>query len=193
MSMAKVLQRTVRILDKLEVEYALTGMHASGVHGYRRATEDIDVVLLVDEPKWKQVVEEFKKHGYLFRHGDFHKLGFATLKTPECLGVDLIVEDDPEVFERAFDVEYYGMMVPIVSLEDLVRSKLRFRRSIDIIDLQRLLEIRGGDVDWKYLDRKVTDSEESDLLNRLRRGEEIMVKLRRGPREFCPRSRTTKQ
>jgi hypothetical protein len=31
----------------------------------------------------------------------------------------------------------------------------------------------------------MTDPEENDLLNRLKRGEEVVVKLRKGPQEFC--------
>lgn len=181
--------KAVGILEELGVEYAVSGMIAGAVYGHIRVTSDVDIVVSLDDKGWEEAVRQFLTEGFISRGEDFHKLGIATLKTPECFGVDLIREDDPEVFERARGVEYHGKTVAFVSLEDLIRTKLRFRRWKDVDDLRALLEINAGRIDWAYLGRKVRDPEESDLLGLLRRGEEVPgAKLRKTPppREFCP-------
>jgi hypothetical protein len=179
----------VKILKELRVDYAVTGAFAAARYDWVRATADVDIVVSVGEKEWEEVIKQFLKNGFVFRTEDFHMLGIATLKAPECFGVDLIVEDDPDMFQRAVEVEYYGRFVRVVSLEDLIRTKLRFRRGKDLLDLRALFEINASKIDWGYLERKVTNPEESDLLERLGRGEEIpWEKLRETPRpsEFCP-------
>lgn len=178
---ARTIHGAVGILEKLGVDYAITGMIAGAAHGYIRATGDVDIVLAADEKKWKEAVREFLKRGFSFRGERFDQLGTATLKAPSGFGVDLAVEDDDDVFRRGIEVEYYGKTIVLVSLEDLVRHKLRFRRGKDVLDLRELLDAKEGKIDWDYLDRKVTDPEERDLLDRLRSGEEV-VKVQKSER-----------
>ncbi|MEM3519648.1 MAG: hypothetical protein QW179_01420 [Candidatus Hadarchaeales archaeon] len=180
--------RAIETLDKLGVKHAVSGMIAGAVYGHIRVTADVDIVVHVSEEEWENVIKEFVKGGFILRGEDFHKLGIATLKTSECFGVDLIREDDREVFERVKQIEYHGKKIPFVSLEDLIVFKLRFRRGKDIYDLRALLEINAAKIDWGYLERKVREPEERELLERLRRGEEIpeMLTRRAPPHEFCP-------
>jgi hypothetical protein len=177
------------LLEMMGVKHAITGAFAAARYGVIRATMDVDILLHVKKGKWEEIVKSFLENGFIFRGEDFHKLGIATLKTPECFGVDLILEDDPDVFKRVKRVDYYGTIVAVVTLEDLIRTKLRFRREKDILDLRILLEANAGKIDWKYLERKITDPDEKDLLKRLRRRKEIpLSKLKKIPvREFCPK------
>jgi hypothetical protein len=182
--------KAIDILKELGVEYAVSGMIAGAVYGHVRVTADVDILVSVDKEKWEEVIRRFLESGFVFRSENFHMLEIATLKTLECFGVVLIVEDDREVFERARELQYHGKTLILVSLEDLIRNKLRFRRGKDLLDLRALLEINASKIDWGYLERKVANPEESDLLERLRRGEEIpWGGIREIPRppEFCPR------
>jgi len=181
--------KAVGILEELNVEYALTGAVACAYYDYIRITRDVDILLRVSGSQWERVVQEFTRRGFAFRGEDFHKLGMALLKTHECFGIDLIVEEDEEVFRRAEKAEFLGRELAIASLEDIIRSKLSFRRSKDILDLQELLAMYTDRIDWKYLERKVTDPEERELLERLRKGEKIVVEVQPPRREFCPKER----
>lgn len=183
---AHTTHRAVDILEKLGVDYAITGMVAGAVHGYIRATSDVDIVLAVDKEGWEETLREFLKQGFSFRGERFDKLGIATLKSPNCFGVDLAIEEDDEVFRRGIEAEHHGRTLVFVSLEDLIRHKLRFRRGKDVLDLRELLDANEGNIDWDYLNKKVADPEERDMLDRLRSGEEIAVKVERGAsRTFC--------
>ncbi len=187
--LGRVTLKAVDILSELHIEYVLTGAVACALYDYIRVTRDVDILLAVSGSQWERVVQEFTRRGFAFRGEDFHKLGMALLKTPECYGVDLILEEDEEVFRRARKVRFLGKELAIASLEDIIRSKLSFRRGKDITDLQELLAMYADQIDWEYLERKVTDPEERELLEHLRKGEKIVVEVQPPRREFCPKER----
>ena len=163
-----VVHRVAKILEKLKANYAIGGMLAGAIHGYPVATFDVDVSVGVSEEGWKRVVRAFLRGG--FTSGErpaVHELGTALLKTPGGWNVDLFLETDREVFERAVKVEYHGRPIRFLSLEDLLRYKLEFRRMKDIAHIIGLLRVNKDRIDWEYLKRKL-DPEELEYLERLR-------------------------
>lgn len=59
MSQQELLSRVVRELEKLDVEYMLTGSLASSVQGEPRATHDIDLVVELRATVAQRLVEAF--------------------------------------------------------------------------------------------------------------------------------------
>lgn len=169
----RTIHEAASLLEELEVEYAVTGVAAAAIYDFTRATKGVDFVLAVDEDEWEGVVKTFIKRGYRFRRENFHKLGMTALWSPAGFGVDLFMEDDAEVFERAVGVNYYGKKIPFVSLEDLTRQKLRFGRDKDVLDLVALLRMNEERIDWGYIKEKLDDEEfeKLDKLRRVARGE----------------------
>lgn len=167
--------RVVDVLERLGVRYAITGMLAGGVHGHPRQTFDVDVsVAVVSDEEWEGILKALGKEGFKSgRRPDIHKLGAALLESPDGWGVDVFIEDDAEVFERALEINYFKKPVLFVTLEDLIRHKLRMGRMKDVPDLIALLSKNEKRIDWDYLDRKLSDAEgeELDKLRRVARGE----------------------
>jgi hypothetical protein len=161
--------RVVEILERCGLRYAVTGMLAGGVHGYPRQTIDVDIsIAAASQKEWEETIETLKKEGFVpGKRPDIHGFGIALLESPDGWGVDVFFEDEAEVFERARKVEYYGKPVFFVSLEDLVRQKLKMGpRLKDTSDIIALLKTNEDKIDWSYFDRKL-DDEEREKLNKL--------------------------
>lgn len=153
-------QRILEALIEHGVQFVLIGAHALGVHGYVRATKDVDVVpdpdrsnlerLLaalhdldarmepVDIPEHgEQIDVDFLSQGgnFIFqtRHGRLDVLQFIS-------GPDLTYGELSPGAERA-DLD--GLPVRVCSYERLVEMKVAADRGQDRVDLERLREARG--------------------------------------------------
>jgi len=112
-------------LDHLGVRYALAGGLAVGVHGYVRATTDVD--FLVGE-------EAFEHHGTLvtFKTGVPIQVGGVRVDylSPHALGQHL---------EDVLDAPSRVDGIPVVPIEALIFMKLVARRRRDQLDVVELL------------------------------------------------------
>jgi len=158
--------RVVEILERRGLRYAVTGMLAGGVHGYPRQTIDVDISIAVaNQNEWEEIIKTLKMEGFVpGKRPDIHGFGIALLESPDGWGVDVFIEDDKEVLERALQVEYYGKLVFFVSLEDLIRQKLKMGpRLKDTSDIIALLRANEDKIDLGYLNRKLDDEEREKL------------------------------
>jgi len=115
---------------------------AVAVHGFARATRDIDLVIRVPFRKIRQVMED---RGFQFDSTiSFGKQGRIHLFEKSGAGVDFLEFDDDSFYEhilkRAETSELFGFQVKVMSLEDLIVTKLLSYRSKDQIDLLELLK-----------------------------------------------------
>jgi hypothetical protein len=113
-------------LEKLGIRFALAGGLAVGVHGYVRATKDVD--FLVGE-------EAFEHHGLLvtFKAGVPIQVGGIQVDylSALSLGQHLIQEiENPPVCDG----------LPVVSVEALIYMKLIARRRQDQLDVIKLIQ-----------------------------------------------------
>ncbi|MCK6508992.1 hypothetical protein L6R29_03355 [Myxococcota bacterium] len=113
-------------LRRLGVRFALAGGLAVGVHGYVRATKDVD--FLVGE-------EAFEHHGL-----------FVTFKAGVPIQVDGIQVDYLSAFSLGEhlvqDLEHPSVCdgLPVVSIESLIYMKLVARRRQDQLDVIQLIK-----------------------------------------------------
>lgn len=56
-----------------------------------------------------------------------------------------------EARRRILDIPFLGIDMPVLSPETLAVFKLLFYRPKDLVDLQRLVEIRGSDFDTAFV------------------------------------------
>lgn len=135
--------RVCRLLNEHDVRYLLAGGVAANLHGVVRATKDVDVLVPKDGANTKRLLTALSKLPY----------GVAReLDADEILGKPVvIVGDDPrvDVLTVAFDLTYEearnsaivrnidGVLVPYLSLEDLIRSKQTGRHQ-DLADIEIL-------------------------------------------------------
>jgi hypothetical protein len=129
------------------VEYLVIGGVACILHGYVRATTDVDILIARTLPNVERVLRSLETVGY----------GFAREWDPqEILQRPItVIGDDPavDVFTVAWNVKYEdavkrsstvqveAVTIPVIGLDDLIETK-RTGRLQDAADIEVLEEIR---------------------------------------------------
>jgi len=143
MSEQAPLLRVCSLLNKHGVEYLIVGARACWLHGYVRATMDVDILIPEDLENHARVIaalSELEDHA-------------ASELTPQDLVENVVVkvvdEVEVDVSTRAWIVSYAdaigtslkatieGSEVPYVDLQTLIQSKSTEREQ-DKVDVQRL-------------------------------------------------------
>lgn len=148
-------------LDGAGVAYMLTGSLAMSYYARPRMTRDIDLVVAFESAKMKQFLEAL---GTEF-HADANAVAAALrdgrpwniIHVPSVAKIDLIPRKDTSYrraeFQRRRKVELAGISLWIVSVEDLILSKLEWSRESrseqQRRDIGLLLEVP---LDRAYLD-----------------------------------------
>jgi hypothetical protein len=143
----KTLQRIARKLDELGVPYALAGGMALFFHGFRRFTEDVDI--LVSKDGLRVIHDHLEGRGYMPPFA-----GSKNLRdTDSGVRIEFLIAGDypgdgkpkPVAFPdpAGADVEIDG--VKCLGLPTLIEMKLASgmtnpRRGQDVVDVQRLIE-----------------------------------------------------
>ena len=156
-------------LNERGVRYLIAGGVAVILHGYVRATLDLDVIVDLDSEQARGAIEALSELGLVPRV-PVDPLQFAdpaarsswirdrgmqvfTMLDPDDpkVVVDLFVDppgEFEELWSRAHDVDLEVLTLKVVSLDDLLAMKRRAGRPKDVADiaeLERIRELRGGD------------------------------------------------
>lgn len=177
----EALATIISLLDRIGINYMLTGSVAASYHGRPRATHDSDVVI---DPT--QVQLDLLIHGLLgagfYLNADRALLAlesrrpFNVIETRHACKIDLIIRRDRpfsrEEFGRRASVDLsLGRPVSIVSAEDSVLSKLEWARAAG--DSERQLSDAAGVVavnrslDRAYIERWAVELGVVDLWRRV--------------------------
>lgn len=155
----------LRALADTDVQFVLVGGFAVQLHGFVRATLDLDLVLAMDDANLTKFIDVAKQFGLApiipvsidslknaKQIDQWHKekgmLAFA-LREPQVSGsvIDVLVR--PEVTFDALQVdaaivELFGRSVKIASIDHLLFMKRIANRPKDRIDIEALEKIQRG-------------------------------------------------
>lgn len=153
-------------LADAQVAYVLVGGLAVQMHGYMRATYDIDLVLAMDDANLAKFIDVAQAHGLLPNipapitalrdvdqidawHREKGMLAFS-LREPQAGGqvVDILVRPAvpfDQLKRDAIAVELFGRKVMIASIDDLIEMKRHADRPKDRLDIEALEKIRRGE------------------------------------------------
>ena len=127
------------------VEFLVVGAHALAVHGYVRATKDLDVWVRPSPENAPRVMAALRSFGaatHAVAQADFEVPGITFQIGVEPVRIDIITEIDGVIFEPAWRnriaVEYGGVPVFAISRDDLIRNKLTSGRPQDLVDVESL-------------------------------------------------------
>ncbi|MCC5946578.1 MAG: nucleotidyl transferase AbiEii/AbiGii toxin family protein [Bernardetiaceae bacterium] len=165
--MLDVLQRIVRTLETQDIAYMLSGSLAMGFYTIQRTTRDLDIVIDLQEKHLSVFFEAFSKGYYcpkdsikieIARKGMFNLIDFQT-----GVKIDFMVKKNSPYrnteFQRRRREELEGFALWVVSLEDLILSKIIWIQELkserQIEDINNLL--RNPDVDKHYLNFWIKD------------------------------------
>ncbi len=135
----------VGLLNRHEVDYLLIGGYALGVHGYPRYTGDLDIWI---DPapdnarKLMRVMDEFGFATLGVTEADFCASGNVIQLGYPPFRIDLITQPDGVTFAECWPnrltVDYEGLPLSVIGLEDFKRNKQASGRPKDLLDLSCL-------------------------------------------------------
>jgi predicted nucleotidyltransferase len=133
------------LLNAHSVEYLLVGGYAVTIHGYVRATGDMDIFIAATPDNAARVADAIREFGF-----DVPSLTAAEILAPRKilrmgsppLRIEVMNEIDGVEFAecraRALDARIGDLQIPVISLRDLRANKRAAGRHKDLDDLDNL-------------------------------------------------------
>ncbi len=138
-----------RLLSESGIEWAFVGGVAVGIHGYIRATEDIDIVIKEEDlPKLDELLaqEDYIANPVPVEFSD----GFVLYRRVKVRGNDFFTLDvliPPADFSDLLDKREQGtvsgLKIFVARKEDLIEMKKSAGRRKDIVDIEELEKLDG--------------------------------------------------
>ncbi len=155
--MATLLQEFIGITEALnerEIDYAVCGGWAMAIHGFLRATTDIDLIIVAED--LEKVIETARSCGFdieglplNFDQGQtlIRRISKVDQETNELITLDLILatEKYSEVWNDRRLVKWNSGEYKVVSVAGMVVMKEAARRPKDLIDLDYLRGLENED------------------------------------------------
>ncbi len=135
----------LRLLNDHGVDYLVVGGYAVGVHGYPRATANIDIWVPMRSETAEQLVSALRAFGFdvpqlspdLFLKPDqIVRLGAPPMRIELLTSISGVDFDD--CYPRGVPVVLGGIDTRVIGLEDLKRNKRAAGRHNDLADLDHL-------------------------------------------------------
>ena len=137
----------LKSLNVHDVDYVIIGATAFPIHGYSRATLDIDILIFPSEENARKTLQALKKFGY-----DMNDVSVPDLLSKKILIRQYILETDIHPFVKGITIEEIwknkvsGKIGEtscfFASLDDLIKMKKAAGREKDKEDLKILRKIR---------------------------------------------------
>jgi len=158
-------RRLFEALDRARIEYLIAGGFAVNLHQVQRATVDLDLIVQLTTGNLEAFVELMTTLGYRPRlpvdSRDFAKqeireswirernmtvFSFFNPSNP-LEHVDVFVRE-PKPFgqlkENRFEVKAFGLVLPVLGLDDLIELKKTAGRDKDLFDVSQLEKKKDG-------------------------------------------------
>ncbi|OGT09809.1 MAG: hypothetical protein A3J49_07755 [Gallionellales bacterium RIFCSPHIGHO2_02_FULL_57_16] len=144
--------RTLLIsLQENGVEYILIGGQSLALHGFPRATEDVDLVVPFDEENGKKLI---KSLAFLDSAKDLQSEWFSAeanadeiqnIRVQDDLVVDILFAANGQTYQSLLPhlktISFNGMSIRTLDIDGLLKTKTDFREK-DIIDRAVLFKIK---------------------------------------------------
>jgi hypothetical protein len=140
----------LRLLNEHEVKYLIVGGWALGVHGYVRATGNMDVWIGQSDENIQNLLDALKAFGvpegidreFFKENGNAFRIGNPPLR------IEIITEASGIKFEASYpkrvNITADAIELPFINYEDLVKNKRASGRLRDLADLEALGEDGSG-------------------------------------------------
>ncbi|MBN1130201.1 MAG: nucleotidyltransferase [Chitinispirillaceae bacterium] len=145
MNISKDMIDFIRLLKKHKIPFTLVGGFAVIYYGYPRLTQDIDILIDPSPRNAKKmilVLEEFGFGGVGFSEKLFQGKGTAVHLGVEPNRIDILTSlkgvSNAVIFSRLKKVRLQGIVIPVISLSDLIRCKKNSKRLKDLADAEAL-------------------------------------------------------
>jgi predicted nucleotidyltransferase len=155
--------KVFKALNKAKVKYVVAGGVAVVLHGYMRATADLDLIVLLEEenlsrfydalktvnyhPKVPVTKEQFKdkKQRALWKKEKGMIVFSFVDRNPPFQLIDMFV-DEPipfgELYKKKKNIKVGGVLIPLIGIDHLLKLKKKAGRDKDLNDIEQLNEIK---------------------------------------------------
>ena len=140
-------EQLLKLLKENRVKFVIIGATAFPVHGYSRATLDIDIFVKPEKANAQRVLKALKEFGY-----DVTDVTIDDLLTKKVLIRQYLIETDihpvvkgitfEKVWKNKVKARFGKTFVWFASLDDLITMKKAAARAIDKEDLKYLLKLK---------------------------------------------------
>jgi predicted nucleotidyltransferase len=136
----------LKLFNQNKVKYLLIGGYAVSLHGFVRATNDIDLAVSDDLENARRIVKALSDFGFV---SELRAELFTTKRSVVRMGIEpmkieiLNYLEGPgfdAAYERRKTVEVEDITIELIALEDLYANKTAVGRSQDLTDIERLRE-----------------------------------------------------
>jgi len=157
---SKVLKKVCSKLEQNDIDYMLSGSLAMSIYTIPRMTRDIDIVINVNVSESKKIADIFKDDYYIYEEGLVEEIKnrrmFNVIDNETSFKIDFIIRKNTEFhineFERRIRKTVFGVKTWVVTVEDLIISKLKWTQDLkseqQILDIENLLSVPGIDMEY---------------------------------------------
>ncbi|MBI5473325.1 MAG: hypothetical protein HY961_13355 [Ignavibacteriae bacterium] len=135
----------VESLNAFDVRYLVVGGYAVGQHGHPRYTKDLDIWVWIDKANAENLMKALNHFG--FGSLPLKAEDFLSKDTIAQLGyepdrIDIITDLNNVTFEECYErrtiVNWKGVPVNLIGVDDLVLTKMGTGRLQDLADIEQL-------------------------------------------------------
>jgi predicted nucleotidyltransferase len=140
-------ERLLKLLKENRIKFVIIGATAFPVHGYSRATLDIDIFIEPEEENARRTLKALKEFGY-----DVSDITIDDLLTKKVLVRQYLTEADfhpvvegvtfKNVWANKVKARFGEIFVWFASLDDLIKMKKAAGRPKDLEDLKYLRDLK---------------------------------------------------
>ncbi len=141
----KDFQDFIALCNKYELEYLVIGGFAVSIHGYPRATKDLDICINRTEENAIKILKILKDFGFGSLNltiEDFIKEGMITQLGYEPVRIDILNDLNGIDFNFALEnkrvVDMNGIPTNFIGYNELLINKERSGRDEDLLDIKKL-------------------------------------------------------
>jgi len=155
-------EEILKEFQKQKVKYIVVGGIAVNLLGSMRSTADLDILVEMSDGNLKKIVGILTKYGYHVKQPldpmkiaeaktredwikNKHMKAFNFYKEDELKEVDIIIES-PVSFKEAqkdtLTIRIDNLILPVISIDKLIKMKKKTGRTIDELDIEELKKIK---------------------------------------------------
>ena len=177
----KILHDFADKIERLKINYMLTGSMAMMSYSVYRFTADVDVVVELESRDAQKIIETFEPdyyvpHNSVRRAIDSRRM-FNVIHRETAFKIDCVLKKNDAFQKNAFDnrkrIDFYGRDIWIITKEDLIISKLWWakesRSEKQLNDVKNLI---SDDFNYEYIEDWTRKLDVFDLFDQCRKENE---------------------
>jgi hypothetical protein len=167
----------IRRLERLGIDYYVTGSEALPRYGEPRQTADIDIVLGLPASRFEPIRKAFEDDYVVNEPARFQDRILASVVAQSGLGKADFILDRNDAWARSAMARRQRWEHPrlgsvwVLTLEDLILAKLEWSGGVSELQLRdcaNLVRLNASTIDWTYLEKYASVLGVGHLLARLR-------------------------